>query len=89
MSLSKTFYPLSSGSTHQGHSDQKMASDTSPFQDASTQHFGFLSQIIYEICSRHDYSRNEVKGQGDQKKVGDARPSQNASTHQIWDAYLK
>ena len=54
--------------------------------------FEFPPQIMYELCSGHDYPRNEVKDQGqgnsDQKCE---RPSvtQDASKHLIWDANLK
>ena len=53
--------------------------------------FWFLSQIIQEICSGHDYSKNKVRGQGysDPKMVRDIPPSQDAFIQQIWNSYLK
>ena len=43
-----------------GHSDSKMVRDTPPPEDASTPNLTFIPQIIWEIYSGHDYSRNEV-----------------------------
>ena len=52
---------------------------------------GFPSQVIQEICSGHDYSKNWVRDQGhsDPKIVCDIPPYQDASTHQIWVSYLQ
>ena len=51
-----------------------------------TANLGFLPQIIYEICSWHDYCRNQVKVT---KLIHYTLSSQDATTHQIWDSYLK
>ena len=50
-----------------------------------------LAQIILEICSGHDYSKNKVRGQGhsDPNMVYDTPPFQDAYTQQIWNSYLK
>ena len=54
---------------------------------------GILPQIIYEICSGHDYSRIEERGQGqvhsDPKMTRDTPHAQDAPTYQIWNSYLK
>ena len=49
------------------------------------------AQIILEICSRHDYSKNKVRGQGhsDPKMVCYTPPFKDAFTHEIWNSYLK
>ena len=58
-----------------------------------TPNLGFLTQIILEKCSGHDYSENYVRGQSqghsDLKMLRDTPQSQDAFTHQIWDSYLK
>ena len=56
-----------------------------------TPNLKFLPQIILEICSGHDYSKDLVRGQGqsDPKMVRETPSSQDASTHKIWNSYLK
>ena len=50
-----------------------------------------ISNNTRNICSRHKYSKNLVKGKGhsDSKMVRDTHPARDAFTHQIWDSYLK
>ena len=45
----------------------------------------FVPQIMYEICSVHNYFRNEARGQGHSNPKIDHNtlPSQDASTDQI------
>ena len=56
-----------------------------------TPNLRFLPQIILEICSEYDYSKNKVRGLGhrDLKMVCDTLSSKYAFTHQIWNSYLK
>ena len=56
-----------------------------------TPNFGFLSQIIREVCSGHNYSKNKIRGQGHsyQKMVCDTLPSHDAFAYQILNFYLK
>ena len=62
-----------------------------PKMHPDTPNFGFLSQIIQEICSGNDYSKNYVRGPGhsDPKMVCDTLPSQDAVIQQIWNSCLK
>ena len=57
----------------------------------NTPNFGFLHQTIWEICSRHDYSRNKVIGQdhSDLKMVCHTSASKDVTIQHIWDSHLK
>ena len=64
----------------QGHSEQKNNTKHSAIKRCShTPNLGFLPQIVQEICSGNDYSRNQVRGQGhsDLKLECDTLPSQD------------
>ena len=78
-----------------GHSDPvNSICHSTTLRYTHTQNLGFLSQIIQEICSGHDYLKTmpevcQGQGQSDRKIVCDTPPSQDALTYQIWNFYLK
>ena len=58
VTISQKWYDSRKYVKGQGHRDPRMVHDTLSYQDACIPNFGFLPQIIQEICSGNEFSKN-------------------------------